>query len=316
MLTHTRKGPLPYIILVIGVLSTSSGAILVKLAQVEGTRSLDVAAYRLLFSSLLLLPVIVCGYRSHLFALTKPVVKSAGLAGVFLALHFATWITSLEYTTIASSVVLVSTTPIWVGLYTALVKKEKIRFTMITGLVLAFIGGVVVSLDETCWFGPQGLTCHWANSQAKNQLIGNILALAGAFMAAGYLLVGKEVRHKVALPPYLFLVYGTGGVILWIAGIFGRNGIAIIADQAWLWLILLAVIPQLIGHSSYNWALKHFSTTYVSIVLQAEPIGASLLGVLIFQEIPSAIQVMGVLVILTGILLVSIQPVDDSSAVV
>lgn len=316
--THTESThALYYLILFTGLLSTSSGAIFVRLAQGQQVGSLEIAACRLLLSTIILLPVILIRYRAILQGLARSILKYTSLAGLFLAVHFATWILSLEYTSIASSVVLVSTTPIWVCIYSGLIKKETITSRTILGLVLALAGGVIVSLSETCGMHSGNFNCNWNGLQGNQPLLGNVLALVGAVMAAGYLLIGKKVRNEIPLTPYIFLVYGTGAILLVCASLLSGNGLLNIPNRAFLWLVCLAVIPQLIGHTSYNWSLKHFSTTYVSIALQGEPIGSTLLGILLLREVPTPVKVAGGLVILIGIVVVSWQQpaVQDGSIV-
>jgi drug/metabolite transporter (DMT)-like permease len=293
---------LAYTILFLGVLSTSSGALFVRLAQGQGAGSLQVAAFRMLFASLLLLPVILWKYRSEITHIPGRVWRYALLAGLFLSIHFATWISSLEYTSIASSVVLVSTTPIWVCLFMTVVKKQRPSKAILLGLGLSIIGGVIVSFSEVCHWGATGLICGETGSQP---LLGNLLALIGGLMAAGYLLAGKQVRTEIRLTEYIFLVYSTAAILLvGTCLVLGRN-LAATPASAFPWLICVAVIPQLIGHTTYNYSQKHFSTVFVSIALQGEPVGSTLLGVIFLSEIPSFVKIVGGIIILGGIILVS-----------
>jgi drug/metabolite transporter (DMT)-like permease len=300
----TQRNALPYLILFAGVLATSSGAILVRLAQGTGIPSLWIAAARLLLATAILSPMVIFRHRRELASISAATWLACAASGAFLAVHFAAWISSLEYTSIASSVVLVSTTPIWVSLYSGLTGRERVDGRVIVGLCLAVIGGVIVTMSEVCTIGVGGPTCQLSGS---DPLLGNLLALCGGIMAAGYLLVGKQVQKVVPTTTYIFVVYGFAGILLAVgAGILAPRPAAI-PDIGWVWLVGLAVIPQLIGHTSYNWSLKHFPATYVSTVLQGEPIGSTLLGILLFAEIPGPVKVMGGLVILAGILVVSLR---------
>jgi drug/metabolite transporter (DMT)-like permease len=314
MMRNRSRETLPYLILMLGVISTSSGAIFVRLTQEQEVDSLVIAAYRLSIAVLILLPIIIFRHRANLRCLPLAAYRSTALAGIFLAIHFGTWILSLKYTSIASSVVLVSTTPIWVNLYSGLIKKEHVSSRMIVGLVLALVGGMVVSSNEVCSMSAGRFLCSALSSQGSNPLLGNLLALIGAFMAAGYLIVGRQVRSQIPITPYIFLVYGVGAFVL-VCGctLFGKPLLSV-PTSSYLWLLCLAVIPQLIGHTSYNWALKQFPATYVSMILQAEPVGATILGVILFSEIPSLLTIAGGLMILIGITLVSREQVDTSEA--
>lgn len=302
MLNRTR----PHWILFFGVLCASSGAIFAKLAQNEGTSSLIVAAYRLLFSVIILAPILLIKYRGYFYKIALFDVGMCFLGGLFLAIHFATWISSLEYTSIASSVVIVTTNPIWVALFTIIFQRVRPGRLLVIGLIIALTGGVVVGISEGCDFSKGMLVCS-EQVEASNATLGNILALIGAWMAAGYLLIGKKVRQRMPLPSYIFLVYGFAAIILVFYQLVFGGGLIISSGQALLWLICLAVFPQLLGHTSLNWALKKLSATYVSIALLAEPIGSTIMGVVLFNEIPSWIKVFGAILILGGILLVSLD---------
>jgi drug/metabolite transporter (DMT)-like permease len=306
------KPIISYSVLFLGVVCASSGAIFIRFAQSDGAGSLEIAAYRLLFSTIILTPIILSRYTREIQALSKSILLTIILGGCFLAVHFATWITSLQYTTIASSVVFVSSTPIWVCLYTVIVKKEKLSTGLIIGLFLALVGGTIIALSDSCIFTQQGMKCSISFAGSK-AFIGNGLALLGAVMAAGYLLVGKEVRQKISLTPYIFLVYGIAAVLLTITSLSFSLQIIQIPVQSIVWLVCLAVFPQLVGHTSYNWSLKRFSTAYVSIAMQGEPIGSTLLGVLLFKEIPTPVKVLGVAIIMVGIISVTLQEKQDGS---
>lgn len=301
---RVHSNTIPTIILFVGVLGTSSGAILVRLAQAGGVPSLWISAMRMLLATVLLTPLIGFRHMPALLKLPGRVWSACLLAGLFLAVHFATWIQSLEYTSIASSVVLVSTTPIWVSLYSGLTGRERVDGRVIAGLLLAVAGGVIVTLSEVCTVTAGGLVCQM---QGSRPLLGNLLALCGGVMAAGYLLIGKRIQPQVETTVYIFLVYGFAGLFLLAACLVSSQPASAIQGQNWLWLLGLAVIPQLIGHTSYNWSLKHFQATYVSIAMQAEPIGSTLLGVVLFAEIPGPVKLIGGVVILAGILIVSLR---------
>lgn len=293
-------------ILFFGVLCASSGAIFAKLAQNEGTPSLVVAAYRLSLSVIILLPILFSRYNDNFRNIAVKDIGKCFLGGLFLAIHFATWISSLEYTSIASSVVIVTTNPIWVALFTIIFQRVRPGKLLIIGLVIALAGGAVVGISEGCEFSQGALKCA-GETQLRNTSLGNILALIGAWMAAGYLLVGKNIRQRMPLLPYISLVYGFAAIILVVYQLVFGNGLAIPNSKAFIWLVSLAIFPQLLGHSSLNWVLKKLSATYVSIALLAEPIGSTLMGILLFNEIPSWIKVFGAFLILGGILLVSLN---------
>ncbi|MSP11887.1 MAG: DMT family transporter [Chloroflexi bacterium] len=278
------------VIIFIGILAVSSASILIRMAQQEAN-SLVIAAYRLTIASLVLLPICFINYRAALQALTRRDMLLAVLSGLFLAIHFATWITSLAYTSIASSVVLVSTHPFWVTLATLLIFREVPARPTLTGLILALVGGAIVG------FGDIGI--------GANEWLGDILALLGALAAAGYFLIGRHLRSKLSLIPYITLVYGTSAILLISFCLITGQRLSSFSPTTYLWLILLGIVPQLIGHSSFNYALRYLSATFVAVTVLGEPIGSSMLAFLILNETPTAAKLLGGGLILAGIFLAS-----------
>lgn len=300
---RTRVSPL--VILSLGILATSTASIFIRFVQ-EDASSLVIAAWRLGFATLILAPLAAARRRDELARLRGSALGLALLAGVFLAVHFVTWISSLAYTSVASSVVLVDTAPLWVALAAPLVLKERIPRPVWVGLGLALAGGVLVALSDGCLDRLSGLTCpSLAEFRAGRAILGDGLALIGAVTAAAYLLIGRQVRTRVSLLSYIFLVYGMSAVVLvilvWAGGIpmFGYS------PAVFGWFLLLALIPQLLGHTSYNWALGYLSAAYVSLTLLGEPVGSTLLAYLLLGETPGPLKLAGGALILVGLLAAS-----------
>ena len=288
-----------------GILAVSTASIFIRYAQQEAP-SLVIAAYRLGLATLLLIPAIGRGARDEIRGLQRNQVGRLLLSGVFLALHFSAWITSLEYTSVTSSVVLVTTTPLWVAVFSPLVLKEKIRREVWIGLILAMIGGIIVGLQSACDFQEGKITCeNFGNMLAGKALTGNFLALTGAWMAAGYMLMGRSVRGNLSLTSYTFLVYGVSAIILLAFVIIMGLPVTGYSGNIYLWFLLLAVIPQLLGHSSFNWALKYLPAAVVATALLGEPIGTTILAVIFLAEIPHAGEIIGGILILIGIYITS-----------
>jgi drug/metabolite transporter (DMT)-like permease len=288
----------------IGVLSASTASIFILFAQNAGAPSILIAAYRLTIASLLLAPLALARYRSELGGMKGRQWLLLLLAGAFLALHFASWITSLAYTSVASSVVLVSTTPLWVALISPLVLRERIGPIALLGILLALLGGTVVALSDACTMQAGKLTCPTLQAFFSGRAItGDLLALIGAWMASGYLLVGRKARARLTLIPYIFVVYSMAALVL-IAILFGfREKPFGYNSSVLVWCLLLALIPQLVGHSTYNWALKYLPASFVAVTLLGEPIGSSILAFFIFQQSPGWFKVFGGLFILAGLYL-------------
>lgn len=295
----------PIVVLIIGILAVSTASIFIRFAQEEAS-SIVIAAYRMTLAGLMLAP----------FALPKAVHSFRGLtskqrglivlAGIFLAVHFAAWITSLEYTTVASSVVLVTTTPLWVALLSPLVLKEKLRREIWVGLILAMAGGVLVGLQQACTVDVGQIQCQpLVDIAGGKALLGNALALLGAFMAAGYMLVGRQVRPVFSLISYTFWVYSIAAVVLLIFTVISGQPMTGFSSETYLWFGLLALIPQVIGHSSFNFALKFMPAAFVSLALLGEPVGTTILAVIFLHEVPGVLELAGGAMILFGIFLAS-----------
>jgi drug/metabolite transporter (DMT)-like permease len=288
--------------LLAGILAASSAAIFIRFAQHEGAPSLVIAAARLTLASLLLAPIALTRYRSNLLQLNRREWSLALLSGFFLALHFATWITSLEYTTVASSVVFVTTTPLWVALLAPLVLRERLGMAALVGLILALGGGVIVGLSDACAWQAGALSCPPLKIFfGGTSFLGDFLALAGAWMAAGYMLVGRKLRANMELVPYIFTVYGMAAVVLIIIMLWMGESPLGLPPIVYLWFVLLALVPQLFGHSTFNWALKYLPASFVSVTLLGEPVGSTILAYFIFQEQPGLVKISGALLILAGI---------------
>lgn len=288
--------------LLAGILAASTAAIFIRFAQHEGAPSIVIAAARLTIASLILAPFALTHYRSALRRLSRREWILTLLSGLFLALHFVTWITSLEFTTIASSVVLVSTTPLWVAILAPLILRERLGTTAMIGMILALTGGVIVGLSDTCAWKAGALACPPLRTFfGGTAFMGDFLALAGAWMAAGYMLVGRILRAKIELIPYIFVAYGMAAIVLMVIMVgMGESPLGL-PPLAYLWFALLALVPQLFGHTIFNWALKYLPASFVAITLLGEPVGSTVLAYFIFQEQPGWVKISGAALILAGI---------------
>jgi drug/metabolite transporter (DMT)-like permease len=170
-------------------------------------------------------------------------------------------------------------------------------------MILALMGGTVIALsDASAW--QAGLVCPDASEFLQGKAMwGNFLALAGAWTVTGYLLIGRRLRAKMSLVPYIFLVYGMAAVVLiFIMFAFGDTPFGF-PPLAYVWMLLLALVPQLIGHSTYNWTLRYMPAAFVAVTTLGEPIGSTILAYIILQEQPGWIKVVGGIFILAGIYL-------------
>ncbi|HEU0224532.1 MAG TPA: DMT family transporter [Steroidobacteraceae bacterium] len=267
--------------LAIALVAVSHGAIFARLADAA---PLAIAAWRLGIACLVVLPLAAAGRPP---ALPGRAMALAACAGAFLALHFATWIASLDYTTIARSVLFVSTAPVWVALIEAALGRGIPARAMLAALAVAITGAVIV--------GSEGL-----GGAAST---GDLLAIAGAVAMAGYLLLSREAQSALPFRTYLGIAYGAAAALLWIAMLATDTRAYGYAPGTWWALAGMALVSQLVGHGGYNWALRHLAPLFVAIVLIGEPVLASLLGWWLLGEEPGWRTAAGGALILAGIAL-------------
>lgn len=278
-------------ILAAGVLAVSFGSIFVRLATEAAAVhsvgfSLVVSALRLTLASLVLIPAWGALRRAKLRA---GAWRYAILAGVFLAVHFATWITSISYTSIAASVTLVNTNPIWVALISWIWLKQPPARLTILGITVAFIGGLIIALGGGSNPGP-------------NPALGNFLAVAGAVAVSFYFLLGREAQQRgFPIGLYAAVAYSAAALVLLpLPFLFGTPYLGY-PTQAYVWILLMALIPQLIGHTSFNWAVRWVAPVLVTLAILFEPVGASLLAYFAFAELPGLQVLLGAGVLLVGV---------------
>lgn len=280
----------PRLALALGIAAVSCGSLFIRRAQADAP-SLAIAAFRLLLATLFLLPLAWLRHRS---LLRRLVVADWGWllgSGLCLAVHFATWITSLEYTSVASSVALVSTSPLWVALIAWLAWREPLTPRLGAGLALSLAGSVLISLAEA------------RAAISARPFLGNVLALTGALAVSGYWLIGRRMRRRLPLVPYVTVVYGTAAALLMAAALLLRQRLGGFAPATYGWFLLLALLPQLLGHSSFNWALGQLPASYVAIATLGEPIGAAILAYAFLGETPTRLKLLAAGMVLAGIYL-------------
>jgi drug/metabolite transporter (DMT)-like permease len=277
-------------VLLLGILAISFGSILVRLAlAASGDRSLAfslvMSAGRMGFAALLLLP----GFKSPIRA--RGGIPFALAAGAALALHFAFWITSLSYTSVAASTALVTTNPVWVTLLGWLLFGERPSGLTLLGVGVALVGGLLIGLGD-------------AQGRGTNPLLGDLLALLGALAASFYFLLGREAQRRgLSLLEYVRVAYTTAFLILFPLPYLFGGGYGGYPGVVYLYILLMALLPQLVGHTSFNWATRHISPVLVTLAVLFEPVGASLLAFLLFGEVPGLQVILGALVLLLGVAL-------------
>jgi len=280
----------PYFALVSGVLAVSTGAIFARLAEAS---SLVIAAYRLGLATIVLAPIAWWKARDELLNLSMRELGLAALSGFFLAIHFATWISSLDYTSVINSVIIVNTNPLWVGLLTPLITKERIRTAVVISIIISVSGGAIIGAGDFVMGGKA--------------LFGDFLALLGSICAAVYLLLGRNLRRKLSLLAYVMVCYGCAAIILWVIVISLRMQITGFSSNTIAAFWAMAIVSQLIGHTSYNWALKWFSAGLIAISLLGEPIVSTILAYIIFGEGLTWTKIIGGAFILSAIYIAAVS---------
>lgn len=266
----------PLGVLALGVVAVSTGAIFVRLADAP---ALTTAAYRVGLATLVLTPVAWTRSRAELRRLTPGDLLLCVSAGAFLALHFAAWIASLALTSIANSVVLVNTNPLWVGLLAPLITRDPIRRSTMVAILLSLVGAAVIGWGDL--------------ATGRSALYGDGLALAGGLCAAIYLMIGRNLRRRLSLLPYILTCYGSAAVFLLAAAAMQGAPLGGFAPCTWAALAGMALFSQLVGHTSFNYALKWVRPSTVAVSLLGEPIGATLLGYVLFGEGLTASRIVG-----------------------
>ena len=271
--------------LVLAILAVSWGAILVRLCQAP---SLVIAFYRLGLATVLLIPfALKTGGGAFLSAGRKRLLVVS--SGLLLAVHFAAWITSLSYTTVASSVVLVSTQPLFSALFSGVYLKEKAPPRFYAGVAVALAGTAVIAGGDL--------------SLSAGRLKGDILALAGAAAASGYFIIGRRVREEMRFFHYLTLVYGFSALFLGVAAAASGENVFKVAPSDLPWLLLMAAGPSVVGHGCFNWAVRKLPVFTVNLAAFGEPVLASLYAFLLLGEPLAASLWAGGVLVFTGILL-------------
>lgn len=283
------------ITVIIGIVSVSAAAIFIRLCQqqIESVTigfSLFIAASRLIITAIILTPtypnLLKIKHHNH------GIYYSIG-AGICLALHFATWITSLAFTSVAASVSLVTTNPLWVALLLWWFLGQKVTQRTIIGIAIAISGSVLIAF------------AGGDTNFGTNPLLGAILALMGSWFASGYLLLGTIAQQKgISTREYIGMAYLTAALCLLPLPLIFQSNYFGHPVMVYVYLSLMAIISQLIGHTSLNWSLKHLSPTTVSLVILLEPLISSIFAWWLFQEIPPPMVIVGAFIVLISVAIV------------
>lgn len=289
----------PYAAIAAAIVAVSTASILIRWSESD---AITIAFYRLGFATLIVLPFAVIDRTTPLWRLARrDVLLMAGI-GVVLAAHFALWITSLKTAgvTVASSVVLVTSHPVMVALVSHFLLKERVSRMTAVGIALGFSGVVGIAVADL--------------GVSTTTVAGDLAALGGGVMAGIYFLAGRRLRQRVSLPVYAFVVYGIAAAALFVLAA-GTGKLTPAGDLRRELLLFgaMAIVPQIGGHTLYNWALRYVPAPLVSVSLVGEPIGSSILAWLLLAELPSGLVAIGALLALSGIFFTAYSAASRSS---
>jgi drug/metabolite transporter (DMT)-like permease len=300
------SGPLVAAGIAVGIVAISTSPILVRAANVP---ALALAFWRCLAGALLLAPFALrwarrARARSLVASVSRRDLALLVLSGACLALHFSLWNASLARTTIASSTVLVACSPLFVGLLSGPLLGEPPSRLGWAGIGLTIAGAAVIALGDA-----------GAVDLGPRALVGDALAFAGAAAIAGYFLIGRSVRRRLPATTYAASVYGVAAALLLPACLLSGAALRGYPGRSWLAIGGVVAGPQLLGHTVFNALLATLTADTVAVIGLTEPVGATLLAWLIFQELPTAWFWPGATVVLAGVWLVlrgtANRPVDD-----
>lgn len=280
------------IILTTGILSLSTASIFIRLCH--DVPPIMIATYRMVFAGIILLLLHRVFSKKKLFDLNTKTFLLCCLSGLFLSVHFVSWIASFRWTSIANSVVLVNTNPIFVGLFSYIIFKEKHSVYLLSGIVLSFTGTLVMLFSAS----QEALSLFETAS-----FRGDLLALTGSLMASGYLIIGSRIRKNMGVFQYITIVYSICAIILLFVSILTKTPFTGYSQSSYVYMLLLTILPQLIGHTSFNWGLRHISSSSIAVTILGEPVGAILLAYLVFGEFIDINQAIGIVLIFSAIML-------------
>ena len=274
------------LIIILGVVGVSISAPLIR---VSSAPSMVLVLYRVLIAALLLSPVIALKNRVELRRIRRIDLILCLVSGLFLGLHFSCYFEALRFTSIASAVALVDTEVFFVAFMLLLLFKERIPWPAWIGIIITFVGSVLIA---------------WADAgDGSNMLLGDLIALTGALCMAVYTIIGKTVRQRITTTTYTFLVYLSAGITVLVILLCSGKPLIGYEPVNWWTALGMAVFCTLLGHSVFSWGLKYESAAFIATAKLLEPVFASLLGLLLFREMPKAAVIIGGCIVVAGLIL-------------
>ena len=272
------------LIIILGVIGVSLSAPLIRISTAP---TMVLVLYRVAFATVLLLPASLLRNRSELKTMSRGERLLCLLSGLFLGLHFTCYFESLRYTSTASAVALVDTEVFFVAFMLLAIFREKIAGFAWLGILVTFVGSVIIALSDA--------------GGGENELLGDLLALSGAVCMACYTMIGRTCRQRITTVSYTFLVYFSAAITVLTVLLCSKKPIFGYEPVNWLTTFGMAVFCTLLGHSVFSWGLKYESAAFIATVKLLEPVFASILGVILFREIPSVPVIIGACTVILGV---------------
>lgn len=279
----------PYIVLAIAIFAATFAAISIRLTQDAGMPSLTIAAGRLLLAALIITPLVWRNHRHEVVQLNRREILMATMGGFWIATHFILLIFALENATVLVVQVLVNTGPIWVALLEVFFLKARLSRVVWLGLFVTIIGGGIIAFSSG------------ASEAGSNPELGNLLAFVGAIAGAIYLTISRSVRQKMSLVPFIWILFGTGGLFASLLVLATGTQVLGLPPMSYFWLLFLTLVVQLIGHSGFNYAIGYFPATFVSLAGQVVSVTSPIVAFFVFREVPGIGEVTGSAIIIAGV---------------
>lgn len=273
------------LIIILGTISISMSAIFGRMSTAP---SVVLVFYRMLFAVLLLLPIVLTKCKNELKDLRRSDVLGCACSGMFLGMHFTLYFQSLKFTSIAAAVVLVNMEVFFVALVMMVVWREKIPFKGLAGIIIAFLGTVIIAVGDM--------------GGGTNVVLGDVFAFAGSLCVAIYTMIGKKCRQRLSTSVYTCFVYGFAALTVAVAAIVTGTSFVGHEPMNLAYAFGMTIFCTFLGHSVYSWGLKYLSASYITTIKLLEPLFAAMLGFVFFGEVPGMLVIVGGIVIVAGIL--------------
>ena len=287
---HDRVAPptAVYGILAAGLMSFSVSPILVRLAG--DAPSISLVALRTVFSIFILAPFALRYAGKDMLELSKKEIGHIGIAGILLGVHFYFFFEAIRLSTVASATVLVTLSPIFLGILGFMFLRERLSMFIVGGIILSVTGGILIGVGDAS-----------EATTAINPIVGNLMAITACLLASVYLIIGRIVRQRISWLAYVFPLYTVASVSMIVVALITETPLLGLDARIYGLCLLMAIFPQIFGHGSFNYAVKYFPAAILGLLSLTEPIGSTVLAYFMFDEFPSVLSLVGMLITLVAV---------------